>query len=85
MAILSRLHNSEDVSIAPTAPERVVPIVGIMHNTQGRTCELHHIGGSTALLSVKGAHGFGGLLCRPGDGTGQTHHLFVFAVASDNL
>ena len=26
MVIFSRLHNSEDVSVAPTAPERVVPI-----------------------------------------------------------
>ena len=35
MVILSRLHNSEDVSVAPTAPERVVPIVGIMQKHMG--------------------------------------------------
>ena len=78
MVILSRLHNSEDVSVAPTAPERVVLIVGIMQKTHGRTCDVHHFGGSTALLSVRTAHGFGGLLRRPGNGTGQTHHLFCF-------
>ena len=76
MVILSRLHNSDDVSVAPTAPERVVPIVGIIQKTHGRTCDVHHFGGSTALLSVRTAHGFGGLLRGPGNDTGRTHHLF---------
>jgi hypothetical protein len=78
MLILSWLCNSEDVSVAPTAPEQVIPIVGIMQKSHGRTCDVHHFGGSTALLSVRTAHSFGGLLCRPGKGTGQTHHLFCF-------
>ena len=38
MVILSRLRNSEDVSVAPTAPEWVIPIVGIIQKTHGRTC-----------------------------------------------
>ncbi len=38
MVILSRLHNSEDVPVAPTAPERVVSIVGIIKKTHRHTC-----------------------------------------------
>ncbi len=76
MVIFSRLHNSEDVSVAPTAPERVIPIVGIIQKTHGRTCDVHHFGGSTALLSVRTVHGFGGLLHGPGNDTGRTHCLF---------
>ncbi len=76
MVILSRLHNSKDVSVTPTAPERVVPIVGIIQKTHGRTCDVHHFGGSTVLLSVRTVHGFSGLLRGPGNNTGWTHHLF---------
>ena len=75
MVILSRLHNSDDVSVAPTAAEWVVPIVGIIRKTHGRTCDVHRFGGSTALLSVRTAHGFGGLLRGPGKDSGRTHHL----------
>lgn len=70
MVILSPIHNSEDVSVAPTAPERVVPTVGIIQKTHGRTCDVHRFGGDTVLLSVRTAHGFGGLLRRPGIGIG---------------
>ena len=69
----------------PSLPpsERVVPIDGIIHTSQGYPCDVRIIGLRTALLSMRTAHGFGGLLRWPGNGTGQTHHFF-FAVASDN-
>ena len=38
MVVLSRLHNSKDVSVTPTSPEWVIPIVGIIKKTHGRTC-----------------------------------------------
>jgi hypothetical protein len=85
MVILSRLNNSKDVSVAPTALERIVQFVGIIQKTHGRTCDVHHFGDSTALLSVRTAHGFGRLLRGPGNDTGQTHHLFVLAYARDHL
>ena len=78
---------STTAKMFPSLPpsERVVPIDGIIHTSQGYPHDVHHFGCRTALLSVRTAHGFGGLLRRPGKGTGQTHDCFVFAVASDNL
>ncbi len=57
-------------------PERVVPIFGIIHKTHGRTCDVHRLGDGTVLLSMRTTHSFGGLLHRPGNGTGPSHHLF---------
>ena len=75
MVIFSPLRDS-DVSVPPTTGTGRSNGRGIVRTSQEYTRDVHHFGGNTALLSVRTAHGFGGLLRGPGNGTGQTHHLF---------
>ena len=79
LVIFSRLHDS-DVSVAPTTGTGRSNGRGIVQTSHGCTCDVHHFCGNTALLSVRTAHGFGGLLRGPGNGTGRTHHLFCFCL-----
>ena len=74
MVIFFRSTTAMFPSLPP--PERVVPIVRIIHKKHGRTCDVHRLGGGTVLLSMRTMHGFGGLLHWPRIGTGRTHHLF---------
>ncbi len=75
MVIFSRLYDS-NVSVAATTGTGRSNGRGIVQTSHGCTCDVHHFCGNTALLSVRTAYGFGGLLHGPGNGTGRTHHLF---------
>ena len=72
------LHNSDNVSLALNTRTGCSNCWGIVNKTHGHTCDVHHFGGGTVLLSMRTMHGFGGLLHRLGNGTGRTHHLICF-------
>ena len=64
-------------------PERVVPIVGIVATSNGRTCDVHRFGCGNALLMGLPAHGCGVLLRLKKTPSGDLAAHFVLSDGSD--
>ncbi len=66
-------------------PEWVIPTVGIVAISHGRSCDVHRFGRWNVLLLVRTTHGFGGLLHWPRNGTEAVTTCVVLALARDHL